>query len=127
MCYDIYMGPNEIGKAEMIREGLYMRIRCFCNIKKKGIYRIHMCGSDKTVDLGVCVPQNSGYAVDTKIAVKNIPGGSIRFELNDSTKHCDGPFIRLDLERPFSQLSKLEKARLKYHNGEMMLMIESES
>lgn len=124
MCYDIYIGPNEIGKAEMIREGLYIRIRCFCNIKKKGIYRIYMCGSNKTVDLGVCVPRNSGYAVNTKIAAKEIPEGLIQFEVKNSLDLCEDSFIKLDPDRPFLQLSKLKRVRLKYHNGERMLIIE---
>lgn len=122
--YEILRDGIPVGTACIAAEGLYYRIRCLCQIHPGE--RIHLqisCGTS-CVDLGLCVPMEGGYGMETRIPAKRFAAGIPQFFLGEQQNPLPEetePYvpadnkeyrIPVDPEVPFMHLQELENAVL---------------
>ena len=69
--YDVTYGANTVGRVELEREGLYVRIRCRCRVQDNAIHRLYADGEK----IGVLIPENGDLVLDTKVAAKRLKDG----------------------------------------------------
>ena len=110
--YEIMLGAEPVGHARISREGLYSRFRCQCSLSGTVVCRIVMVYGSEEVDLGIAVPQNDSFCVDTRLPTKRIPAGTPRFEVRPRRASFDPEFIPIRPDEPFLYLSKLKTAYL---------------
>ena len=112
MEYTIKLGERCVGQARMEREGLYYRISCRCSPGEKGVYRVRVTCGGKSENLGVCVPMDTGFGMDTRIPVKRLGEGTPEFCLVPKQEPPRGKFVAVYPEEPFSYMAKLKGAFL---------------
>lgn len=121
--YSIMMGDRAVGSAEVCREGLYYRFRCRCALPGAGVYRVLVrCGS-REESLGIPVPVDGGFGLETRIPVKKIGEGPLAFSAVSKHRPLEGKFIPLAPEEPFRYLTRLKDAYLEKRNGRIGLRI----
>jgi len=72
--YEIICGEQPVGKAEIIRYGLYYHIDCRCIKVDERIYRVVVLWDSGCLNLGVPVPEGKGLGLAKKIPVKYLKG-----------------------------------------------------
>ena len=118
--YDIYRGAEKIGKAEVTREGLYYRFRCFCDLPEGEIYRLTVnCGS-KAENLGIPIPSGDGFWLSARLPMSRFSDGEPFFRAIPKEQQLWVPVLP---EQPFAYLAELENAVLEERGGEMGLLI----
>lgn len=119
--FEILYDQSVVGEAEMVKEGLYYKIKCTCMLPESGIHRIVVNDGETLRDLGVCVPVGDKFVVNVRIPTKYIKGKNLKFYLvSDKNKG-----IVVATGMPFSQLDNLESARLQIANGQTEIIIDS--
>ncbi len=126
MEYDVTCGENVVGRVNVTKEGLYTRFQCICNLPDDGVYRALMiCGNQKT-DLGICVPNQSQFAVNKRLQSKCIPDGEMAFVIVPASQTDSRRFIPVSSGMPFDCISALAHARLCNRNGSYGILIEDQ-
>ena len=108
--YDILMGTQVVGQAEVMKEGLYYRFSCKCTPPDDTVHRIIVSDGNNTKDLGICVPTGEWFCLVSRIPVKYLPGETLQFAL--VSKNKQETIIPVATNEPFSGLDKLESAYL---------------
>ncbi len=117
--YKIMLNGEQVGHAQVEREGLYYRFNCTCALKDNKLYRI-VVGDGKTkIKLGVCVPDGQSFVLSTKIPVKYLQGNSFCFLM----EAVCGNAIAVSTGQPFFYLDKLQTARLQIADGQPSIII----
>ncbi len=98
------------GNAEMVREGLYYRIRVCCPEP----VRVQFCGEKGVQNLGICVPAESGFVIETRIPIKRVGEGAVSFRLEQEM----GQFIEVFRDKPFVPLENLRNCVFCVYNGQ---------
>ena len=119
--FKILYNDKVVGQAEIAKEGLYYRIHCACTLPNSSIHRITVKDGENVLDLGICVPVDDKFVVNARIPVKYIKGESPEFYLVSGANKG----IPVATGKPFSQLDKLETARLQVTNGQSEIIIDS--
>ena len=122
--YDILLGGEKAGQAQVQIQGLYCRFSCRCHLSGEVMYRISVTCGDRTEDLGILVPRDGSFVLDTRIPLKKLGKGTPVFRAVPRHAPLAGRFIPLSPEEPFSYLSKLENARLTHKNGQTGILIQ---
>ena len=123
---EISLGGQAIGRAKVSREGLYWRFRCRCSLSGEVVCRLRVRCGDKAENLGIPVPQNGAFELNTRIPVKKL--GSGRMEMEAVPKHdkMEGLFVPLRAEEPFQYLRRLEDAFLQVRDGQVGIILKPE-
>ena len=115
--YFIFSGEEKIGNVLVQQQGLYYRIRCRCDLTGAVRYKlIASCGSN-TADLGLCVPKDNRFGVDTAIPVKRLGQGELSFSLVPKHSRVEGNFIAVSADEPFGYVRQLQQAHLAKRDG----------
>ena len=109
---DILLDGNPIGTARIKKTGLYYEFTCSCNLPKQGIYRLWTKREDQLMNLGICVPQGSGYGLTTRVPVSRLGEGTIAIEAHEKGFIPDTKSQTVIEEEPFRRLQDLDKAYL---------------
>lgn len=124
MDYPVMDQDKQIGRAQLTREGLYYRLVCRCKLPAGGMCRLEIQCGEKRADLGILVPVENGFGLDTHFPVNRIGTGEIVFRLQP---HRDASmeriFIPLKPEEPFRYLSRLKDAFLETRGGQRGISI----
>lgn len=120
--YDIYMGTQIVGQAEVIKEGLYYRFSCKCTPPDEGVYRIKVSDGYNTKGLGICVPAGEYFCLVTRVPTKYLSGEELEFSL--IPKDDQVLTVPVASNEPFAELDKLESARLQETDGKTELIID---
>lgn len=118
--YGVYFGNQQTGKVQVLRQGLYYRFICRCQLSGDVVCRLHVSCGDKRESLGVVVPMDGGFGLDTKLPVKRLGEGKMEFLL--IPKHELGQvetFVPIYPEEPFSYIERLKNAFLARKNGQV--------
>ena len=113
--YDVTSEGQTVGKVELEREGLYLRLRCRCRVQDNEIHRLYADGEK----IGVLIPENGDLVLETKVAAKRLKEGSA-FSLDDVRKI----FIPIHPGEAFGHLGKLRLAKLAFREGEPGIFLE---
>ncbi len=125
--YDIYMGDRPVGQAAVERQGLYYHIRCRCQLTGEILCKVVVSRGDRQESLGLLVPMAEEFGLETRLAVKKLGEGDLRFRVLPRHGELQGKFIPLSPEEPFRYLSKLKNAFLENRNGRVGVVIKSVS
>ena len=124
--YPILCGEAAIGRAYVARQGLYYRIECRCTGQQKPI-RLQVSGYQHTVDLGTCVPMETGFGMVTRIPVKQLGEGKLSFFQQVRKPAPVTEFIPILPNQPLSCLPMLQHTCLELRNGQIGLLFTDRS
>ncbi len=124
MVYDILLGSEPVGKAEVSREGLYYRISGKCSLSGTVIYKLRVSCEENTIDLGIFVPEGEAFWVRTKVPAKRLGTGALQFRAVPRHIELRGEFIPLSPEEPFAYIKRLGEARLQLQDGKLGIILD---
>ena len=122
--YEIMLGDKSVGRALVSQEGLYYRFRCSCNLSGETLCRIMVRCGNRMENLGVLVPKDGEFILETRIPVKKIGEGQISFSVAPRHRTPEAEFIPLSPEEPFHYITRLKDAYLERKNGKLGLRIK---
>lgn len=121
--YGVYFGKDQMGKVQVQRQGLYYRFTCRCRLTGDVVCRLHVACGDKRESLGVVVPMDDGFGLDTRIPVKRLGEGKMEFLLVPKHELGSGTFVPVYPEEPFAYIERLKDAYLARKEGQVGVMI----
>ena len=121
--YQVYYGREPVGKVELTKQGLYLRIVCRCCLPGQQIYRLYAVSDADRVNLGVLLPREDGGYLEKKIPSKNLLQRNLRFVISAGARQ--GQFVPLSPEEPFYYIDRLKNAFLDSENGRLGIRIET--
>ncbi len=124
MVYDVFLGTESIGKAEVGLEGLYYRIFAKCCLSGTVIYKLYVSCGENTIDLGIFVPEGKFFCVQTKLPAKRLGTGTLQFWAVQRHSESQGKFIPLSPEKPFAHIKRLGEARLQVRDGKVGIVLD---
>jgi hypothetical protein len=123
MEYDIFLGRDVIGQANVVRQGLYYQFSCRCKLTSDVMYRLSVSCGGHHENLGVLVPMGDTFGLDTKLAVKRLGEGTLRFQVLPKHQKVAGQFIAVRPEEPFTYITRLQEAFLEIRDGQVGLRL----
>ena len=87
--YDILLGDEPVGCAQVKREGLYYSFCCSCKLSGDVLCKIIVICGERTEDLGICVPKGNGFGLEKKVPIKRLGDGTLRFIGNLQKAHLE--------------------------------------
>lgn len=124
--YDICLGSEILGQATVERQGLYFKIVCRCHLSGQTRFRVSVAGSGGEEDLGLLIPQGSGFGLTKSVAVKKL-GEQLRFQIVPAHVKPNGSFIPLCPDEPFRYLERIKSAVLSRKDGQVGLLLQGVS
>lgn len=121
--YQVFLGEQSIGKMQVQRQGLYYRFICRCRLTGEVIYKLLVSCGNHQESLGIFVPMEGGFGLDTKLPVKRLGEGTPVFRAVPKHKELSEKFVPIYPEEPFSYIAKLKDAYLARENGQLGVMI----
>lgn len=123
MQYDILLDDRTVGQAVVNREGLYYRFSCRCRFSGEVIYKLTVCSSGGSRDLGIPVPERGEFRLNTRLPVKRV--GQEPLQIRAEPKHSapGGMFVPLSPEEPFHYISRLQQAHLAAREGKIGVIL----
>ena len=70
--YPVYQGENGIGEAELVPEGMYVRVLCRCRKREDGLYRFYLSGAKGELLLGVAEPIGNAMECVCRVTLRQI-------------------------------------------------------
>lgn len=122
--YAVNFGNDQVGKVSVQRQGLYYRFQCRCRLAGGTICRLRVRCGDKQENLGILVPVDDGFGLDTKLPVKRLGEGSLEFLLAPKHEVTSGTFVPIYPEEPFAYISRLKEAYLARKDGQTGIILK---
>ena len=122
--YDILLAGEPIGQAKVEKQGLYLRFICRCRLSGETMCRVLVTCGHREADLGILVPQNGAFVLDTRLPARLLGDGPLLFRVMPRHRPLEGKFVPLSPETPFSYLTKLENAYLAHKNGQTGIFLQ---
>ncbi len=121
--YDIFLGSEKIGKAEVRRKGLYYQFRCCCDLTGAVVCRIKVRCGQKVENLGVPVPGGDAFYLEKQLPVSRFTEGEFSFFIEPRHPPAQDKWVPLKPDEPFSYLKDLKNAVLETRDGVIGLRI----
>ncbi len=122
--YSVLLKGQHCGKATVDRRGLYYQIRCRCILPSEDIFRLQVACEDLRENLGVLVPKEDRFGLDTRIPVKQLGEGDLSFSVQPKQEPFRGLFVPITDEEPFAYISRLKESFLIRKNGQAGIQIQ---
>ena len=124
-CYEVYYGKRPAGKVRIIRDGLYCRVICRCQLPEDQVFRLYAVWEDHRENLGIPVPEGDGFVLDKRIPAKRISRGDVQFMLASAVEaDRRGQFVPIRPEEPFLYIERLNTAFLDSEHGKIGIRIQ---
>ena len=122
--YSVTICGQQAGKVIVQRQGLYYLFSCRCRLSGDMMYRLSVtCGAQQE-SLGILIPKDGNFMLETKVPVKRIGEGEMSFILIPKQVPLSGTFVPISPEEPFAYISRLKKSFLVYKNGQVGILID---
>ena len=122
--YGVYFGKQLAGKVQVLRQGLYYRFICRCQLTGDVVCRLGVTCGDKRENLGVVVPIDGGFGLDTRLPAKRLGEGKPEFSLTPKYEQQKMEnFIPIYPEEPFAYIERLKEAYLTRKDGQVGALI----
>lgn len=121
--YDVYLGKQQSGRIQVRRQGLYYRFSCRCRLTGDVICRLYVSCGGKGENLGVLVPMDGGFGLETRIPVKRFGEGEPAFTLVPRHEVPQERFVPIIPEEPFSYIERLKTSFLVRKYGEVGILV----
>lgn len=125
--YDVVFGGQAVGKVQVKREGLYYRFLCRCSLTGDVVCRLVAVYGDRQESLGILVPRDGGFTLETRLAAKNLGQGIPEFRVVPNRTVLRGRFVPICPEEPFAYLARLKDAYLARQNGQVGAVIQEKA
>ena len=122
--YEVDFANRAVGKVQVSRKGLYYRISCRCRIGSDILCRLYAVCGEKRENLGIVVPVDGGFGLETSIPVKKLGEGDLSFHLVARYEAAGGELVPVYPEEPFAYISRLKKAYLVKQNGKTYIAVK---
>lgn len=116
--YPVTFCGKQTGKVIVNRKGLYYYFHCRCLLSDEKIYRLTVTCGKLQENLGILIPQNGIFVLDTKLAVKKIGEGEMSFTLKLKQEKFSEMFVPICPEEPFAYISRLKESFLMVRDGQ---------
>ena len=127
MDYGVYFGDKSVGKAQVTEQGLYYHVVCRCSLSGEVMYRLEVSCGEKRENLGVLVPGENGFGLDTRFPISRVGRGELSFRHLPRHDPLQGRlFVPITPEEPFAYLSWLKDAFLEIQEGKKVASIPRE-
>ena len=123
--YEVFFGRKSAGTVQVQQSGLYYRIICRCKLSGDVICRLFVICEGRKESLGVLVPVDSLFGLDTRIPIKRLGHGKMEFILMPKHESIGGTFAPIYPEEPFAYIARLKNSFLQYKNGQMGITISA--
>lgn len=115
----MHFGEKTVGNVRVIRQGLYYRFQCRCQLSGEVVCRVAVqCGNTRE-NLGVLTPVDGGFGLETSLAVKKLEPVTPEFRVLPSRPGAGGKFAPIFPEEPFGYIQRLKDAFLAERDGVM--------
>ena len=122
--YPVILKGTQVGKVSVQQQGLYYRFACKFGLEYEGIYRLQVSCSGHCENLGVLIPVNGCFSIETRIPVKRIGRGELMFQLIPAERNTHEIFIPISPEEPFGYISRLKTSFLQISDGKPGILIK---
>jgi len=120
--YSVVYNSKAVGEATVQQDGLYYVFHCRVNLPKKQLYRLQLCGSQITIDLGICVPVGEYFELNKRLPMKEVSEEPMLFQIvSGQEQDC---FVPVAEDKPFARISQLHSAKFTVHNHTAGVIIE---
>lgn len=119
MEQELTFGDRPVGRVRVERQGLYYLFRCRCRLSGEAAFRLLVSCGEKREDLGILVPMEGGFGLDTRRPVKRLGEGTLSFRLASNHDAPKTHFAPISPEEPFAYLQRLKDAYLAEKNGQL--------
>jgi len=152
--FSVLYDRTPVGKAEVIRQGLYYRISSRYRLSSGEVCRLIVKWPGGWENIGIPVPEGDGFSLVKKVPVKKIPEADVSFQLIPAGTDPVEPEQRKDTaedskeevilsvstdemtkdterrpiseDQPFDDLDRLENARLDTADGQAYAVFDEE-
>lgn len=121
--YPVRFGRTDAGKVQVLKQGLYYRFTCRCRLSGDVVCRLMVRCGETQESLGVVVPIDDGFGLDTKIPAKRLGEGEPEFLLVPRHETDMGTFVPLSPEEPFAYIARLKDAYFERRYGQAGVVI----
>ena len=122
--FSLTVAGKPAGKVTVQRQGLYDRFSCRCKVPGDGMYRLMVtCGNHRET-LGVLIPKDDSFVLETKVPSKRIGEGDMTFSLFSKQQTHTENFVPICPEEPFRYISRLKESFLVQKDGQLGILIE---
>lgn len=122
--YGVTFGSEQVGKVQVLRQGLYYRFICRCKLSGDVLCRLQVRCGDTQESLGIVIPMDGGFGLDTKLPVKRLGQGIPEFRLLPRHEAQEGKFCPIYPEEPFAYIAKLKEAFLVRKGGQVGVLVK---
>ena len=122
--YAVTVCGNHTGTVTVQKQGLYYLFSCRCALRGDMIYRLMVTCGTVQEKLGILVPENGNFTLNTKIPVKRIGAGELSFQLIPNDETFSKSFIPIYPEEPFAYISRLKESFLTLRDGQPGINVE---
>ena len=122
--YAVTVSGQQTGKVSVQRQGLYYLFSCRCRLAGDIIYRLVVtCGTVRE-SLGILVPQEGSFVLNTKLPAKKLGEGELSFRLIPKREELRKTFVPISPEEPFAYIARLKQSFLVIQNGQAGICID---
>ena len=122
--YGVHLGNRPVGKVSVCRQGLYYRFSCRCQLTEGIVCRLRVSCGDRQENLGILVPMDGGFGLETRLPVKRLGEGVPDFTLVPKHESGSVTFVPVYPEEPFAYISRLKKGYLARKDGKLGIVLE---
>ena len=117
--YDIFLGRDAVGKAQVEKQGLYYYFECRCTLGNDVMYRVMVHWGGHQESLGILAPAGKEFVLEKKLPVKLFGDGEPEFRVLPKRQPLPENFYPVYPEEPFSYIARLQNAHLQIKNGQI--------
>lgn len=115
--YDVKFENRTVGSVSVVREGLYYRFSCQCNLTNAAVYRLVVSCNGRTTDIGICVPQVGGFGLQKRIPVKRVGEDRMQFHILPHDQVVPDTRVIVNPNTAFAFISELHRGSLRIEGG----------
>lgn len=110
--YEVTSAGQAVGTVMVSRQGLYCHFACRCHLTGEIMFRLILKQEGQSYDLGILIPRDGCFGLDTRLAAKTLGEGIPQFFLKPKHGQLQPGAIHVCPEEPFAYLDRLENAYL---------------
>ena len=121
--YPVAFGGQFVGKVQELRQGLYYRFVGWWKVNSQIVCRLMVNCGNGTESLGIVVPMDDGFGLETRLPVKRFSAGEVTFSLVPKLEQTGEKFYPIYPEEPFAYVAKLKESYLTYREGQAGIVV----